>query len=373
MHARLNHNQTPVHNNMRINLPDGSSIAATHKGTIPIHQHLPSAAQLAYILPHLTNEWLLTVGQFCDYDCDVLFRKRACYIAWNNQIILQGLRNRFDGLWDITLPTIKATLSTQQPTFQLNYIVKNDQTKTELAQYIHAAMFSPCIKTLQQAIYNGNLLSWPVEHLNFVKLIRTTIATEKGNLDQERKHLQSTSTPEDLLHNFPSKLEDKTHSQFAQIVSPLLELTPLKQKAYADLTGQFPHKSSRGNQYLFVLYNYDTNAILFEPLKTRQSNEITNAYDKCYAKLAKNLTAPKLYILDNECSADLKLAIIKKNAKYELVPPHQHRRNAAEKAIRTLKNHLLSGLATCDNQFPIHEWDCLLPQCELTLNLLRNS
>ena len=235
-------------------------------------------------------------------------------------------------------------------------------------------MFSPCITTLQQVIYNDNLLSWPVEHLNFIKLIHTTIATEKGHLDQERKHLQSTSTPEDLLHNFPSKLEEKMHSQFAQIVSPLLKLTPLKQKSYADLTGQFPHKSSRGNQYLFVLYDYDTNAILFEPLKTRQSKEITNAYDKCYAKLAKNLTAPKLYILDNECSADLKLAIIKKNAKYELVPPHQHRRNAAEKAIRTLKNHLLSGLATCDNQFPIHEWDRLLPQqCELTLNLLRNS
>ena len=39
---------------------------------------------------------------------------------------------------------------------------------------------------------------------------------------------------------------------------------------------------------------------------------------------------------------------------------------------RTLKNHLLSGLATCDDNYPIHEWDRLLPQCELTLNLLQN-
>ena len=37
--------------------------------------------------------------------------------------------------------------------------------------------------------------------------------------------------------------------------------------------------------------------------------------------------------MDNECSADLKLAIIKNNGKYELVPPHQHRRYSAEKAI----------------------------------------
>ena len=69
--------------------------------------------------------------------------------------------------------------------------------------------------------------------------------------------------------------------------------------------------------------------------------------------------------MDNECSVDLKLAIVKNEGTYELVPPNQHRRNAAEKAIRTLKNHLLSGLATCDENFPIQEWDRILPQCEL--------
>ena len=54
------------------------------------------------------------------------------------------------------------------------------------------------------------------------------------------------------------------------------------------------------------------------------------------------------------------------------IPP-QYRRDAAEAAIQTFKNHLLSGLATCDPQFPIIEWDRLLPQAQLTLNLLRNS
>ena len=77
--------------------------------------------------------------------------------------------------------------------------------------------------------------------------------------------------------------------------------------------------------------------------------------------------------MDNECSNDLKLSILKSNNKYQLVPSNQHRRNAAEKAIRTLKNHLLSGLATCDPNYPIDEWDRLLPQCELTLNLLKTS
>ena len=37
------------------------------------------------------------------------------------------------------------------------------------------------------------------------------------------------------------------------------------------------------------------------------------------------------------------------------------------------KNHLLAGIATCDLDFPITEWDRLLRQSKLTLNLLHPS
>jgi uncharacterized protein YgfB (UPF0149 family) len=69
----------------------------------------------------------------------------------------------------------------------------------------------------------------------------------------------------------------------------------------------------------------------------------------------------------------IKSTLKDKNITFELVPPDQHRRNAAERAVRTFKNHFLAGLATCDPQFPLREWDRLLPQAELTLNLLRNA
>ena len=83
--------------------------------------------------------------------------------------------------------------------------------------------------------------------------------------------------------------------------------------------------------------------------------------------------APKLYILDNEISNEFKNALLKYNLAYQRVPPHIHRRNAAERAIRTFKNHFLAGLATCDPKFPVKEWDRLLEQATLTLNLLRTS
>jgi hypothetical protein len=50
-----------------------------------------------------------------------------------------------------------------------------------------------------------------------------------------------------------------------------------------------------------------------------------------------------------------------------------HRRNKAERAIRTFKAHFLSILASVDPAFPPNRWDLLLPQAELTVNLLRQS
>jgi hypothetical protein len=55
------------------------------------------------------------------------------------------------------------------------------------------------------------------------------------------------------------------------------------------------------------------------------------------------------------------------------VPPHCHRRNAAERAISTFKEHFVAGLSSVDPAFPLHLWDRLLPRAEITLNLLRTS
>ncbi|KAL7478346.1 LOW QUALITY PROTEIN: hypothetical protein ACHAW6_006995, partial [Cyclotella cf. meneghiniana] len=58
---------------------------------------------------------------------------------------------------------------------------------------------------------------------------------------------------------------------------------------------------------------------------------------------------------------------------YELVPPDMHRQNRAEKAIQTFKDHFVAILSGVDESFPMHLWDRLLPQAEMTLNLLRQS
>jgi hypothetical protein len=58
---------------------------------------------------------------------------------------------------------------------------------------------------------------------------------------------------------------------------------------------------------------------------------------------------------------------------FQLVPPYSHRRNSAERAIRSFKDHLIAGLCSTYKSFPMHLWDRILPQAVMTLNMLRTS
>ena len=52
-----------------------------------------------------------------------------------------------------------------------------------------------------------------------------------------------------------------------------------------------------------------------------------------------------------------------------MVPSPTRRANASERATQTFKAHFTAGLASLDPDFPVSEWDRLLEQAILTLNL----
>jgi hypothetical protein len=77
--------------------------------------------------------------------------------------------------------------------------------------------------------------------------------------------------------------------------------------------------------------------------------------------------------MDNKCSATVERYIWSKKINIQLVPPHNHRVNAAEQAIATFKEHFIAALATVDQLCPLQLWDEFLLQVELTLNMLHFS
>jgi hypothetical protein len=142
---------------------------------------------------------------------------------------------------------------------------------------------------------------------------------------------------------------------------------------YTDLTGKFPVRSRKGNSYVMVCYVYYCNYVKVFPMKVRSASEWVKAYDTVHQELTVKGVKPKIQTLDNEASAALNNFFTINDIAYQLVPPHCHRRNTAELAIRTFKEHFVTGLSSVDPAFPLHLWDRLLPQAEFTLNLLRTS
>jgi hypothetical protein len=97
------------------------------------------------------------------------------------------------------------------------------------------------------------------------------------------------------------------------------------------------------------------------------------AYDHIHQELTAKGFKPKLQTLDNEASSALKNFFTTNDVEYQLVPPHCHRHNAAERAIRTLEEQFVAGLSSVDPNFPSHLLDRLFHQAEITLNLLQTS
>ena len=244
------------------------------------------------------------------------------------------------------------------------------QTKSlaDLVGFLHPVAFSPYTTTWLNAIKKGFFRSWTGLTTKVVsKYLPKLPATTMGHMDQTRKHVCSTKTDEPISHDDDQQEPNNhlTHNVFSTI-----EETG---KVYDDQTGQLPVRSSAGNQYIIVLYDYESNAIITEALKTRQGPEILKAYAKIIQYLKGRGFHPRVHWLNNKASNAMKTYDQANQIEYQSVLPHMHRRNAAERAIRTWKNRFIAGLCSTDCQLPMHLWCRLIPQAILTLNMLQAS
>ncbi len=189
----------------------------------------------------------------------------------------------------------------------------------------------------------------------------------KGHKQKTKSGLRSTKTP-------VKSGDDNNNMETASIHLPhpptkqqelVLRIFDLSNKAqqlmYTNQTGKFSKKSSKGNHYIMVLIETDSSAILVEAMKNRSAGERLRAYLILVNCLRNASVTPKMHILDNECLEEFKAQIRKNNMTFQLVPPHNHQRNIAEKAIQTFKVHFISILCETDKDFPLHLWCRLLP------------
>jgi hypothetical protein len=335
---------------------------SSHTADLDIPE-LNAAASKANVSPGMANHSLLSVGELCEKGYIITFKQDTVTICNSGSYhLLRGPQHINTGLWRINL---KQTHNHKPDPIANN--VYELRSAGALVHYLHNALFSPTKSTMLQAVKDGHLITWPSLTEDAInKHLKLTPATAMGHKNQRRQNIQSTSkAPIEKQKTPDTDLGTKTHLVYAVVVD--------QGQLYTDLTGKFPVRSSKGKSYVMVFYIYDCNYVKVIPMKSRSASEWFKSYDRVHQELTVKGFKPKLQTLDNEASTALKNFFTENDIAYQLVPPHCHRRNAAERATRTFKEHFVAGLSLVDPSFPLNLWDRLSPQAEITLNLLRTS
>jgi len=137
---------------------------------------LPLATRHGHVVPHLATQPLLSIGQLCDARCDVAFTASMVTISHNNSVVLQGQCTTKSKLWELNI--------CPPPTASTNAALGTAST-ADLVAFAHAALFSPALSTLEEALCQGHLPEFAGLTLaSLQKHPPLSDATIKGHLDQ---------------------------------------------------------------------------------------------------------------------------------------------------------------------------------------------
>jgi hypothetical protein len=359
-------NKQPATTPISVTLPDGGTLLSTHTCNLNIPWLPPDVTQ-AHIIPGLSHSSLISTKKFCDAGYSVGFNRHLCAVFdAANRCVLHGPRDLRTQLWNLpTNPTQPpqntcTTISTTE-TFMANNVHTIPHLQNRV-KYMHQTFFCPPSQTLINAANLGFLDNIPFLTPELIlKHLEKTPATAKGRMKLQSMGLRSTrrnnyaKPTANNLFCFAA-LADKQHGTF-----------------YTDCTGNLPVRALDGQQLIFVAYDYDTNYIFAIPIESTKSEDIMNAFRMVVETLTAHGYTPTFNVTDNQAATAIKQYCLSKNITVQLVEPHNHRVNAAERAIQTFKNHFISGLCATDVNFPLQLWNHLVPQAVITCNTLRRS
>ncbi len=287
-------NICPATNPITITLPNGKTIKSTHTCNLDI-PWMPSEMTQAHIVPGLAHSSLISTKVFCDAGCKVSFDELECRVYFKNKLMLAGKRDPTTTLWRLPInPTAPPSavntvaqqnlqLSTQQQLSHASHLINNVHTLPYLqnqVKYMHQTFFSQPKHTLIKAINNNQLKGIPFMQADLLrKHLARAPAIPKGRMRRPRKGLRSTrrkkkgrrermQEQEENENELRMKEEaEEEHAGCNNVFCYAALADKQTGTIYTDATGALPHVSLEGNQYYFVAYDYDTNAIFAIPVK----------------------------------------------------------------------------------------------------------
>ena len=340
---------------------------------------MPRKMTQAHIVPGLAHSSLISTKAFCDAGCNVSFDEFECRVYFKNKLMLAGSRDPKTMLWRLpinpkappsagnTVAQKKLQLSTQQQISHASHFANNVHTFPYLqnqVKYMHQKFFSQPKHTLIKAINNNQLKGVSFVQADLLrKHLAQSPAVPKGRTRRPGKGLRSTRRKkkgrrdkiqeQEENENELRMKDDKEekHAGYNNIFCYAVLADKQTGTIYTDATGALPHVSLEGSQYYFVAYDYDTNASFAIPIKDLKDETIITAFDEIFKDLTEKGYKPQFNVIDNQDTTPLKAYLKKEDCTWQFVEPTNYRVNAAERAIQTYKNHMISGLSTTDVDF----------------------
>jgi hypothetical protein len=146
-------------------------------------------------------------------------------------------------------------------------------------------------------------------------------STIKGHLNQQRQNTRTTKIKDAQVIVPDPDIDHGVKTLF--VYAATIDAGQI----YTDQTGRFPVVWSKVKKYIMILYDYDINAILAQPIKDRTAPELLKAFQFMEQELVARRLKPKLMKLDNEASTLLKAYLHQQDITFQLAPPYSHRRN----------------------------------------------
>jgi hypothetical protein len=244
------------------------------------------------------------------------------------------------------------------------------QTQANAIKFAHQSLCNPKISTLLKAVCRGFLKGCPnLSETLILNYLNPSSATAKGHMKRLRHGLRSTQPkqkngtiilpapvpqivppvlplfasnvipaypgPAHGMQPGPNVIADDGDESIANIFCFGAFAIKNSGIVYHDLTGLFPFMSFDGSVCFFVLYHYESNAILAIPIAGLDNVSIYNAYKKYFEDLTAKGFKPKLNAMDNQATRHIKKFLTKNNCKLQIVEPHYHHVNATEQSIQT--------------------------------------
>ena len=381
--------------NLSLNTPSQVPIFTSSTLKLKLNRLLMKALQAFRVgnIPHN----LVAVSTLVDAGCSVHFYHWGFDIDLNGETIYKGWRDQKTRLFQMSLvddntPNIvpdsddvdfKRTDGMIMSAIQWSVnSIYECQNKEQLVKYFHASFGSHVKSTLSSAARAGYLQGCPgftQESIN--KYIMVEDATEMGHMTKSPAGARSTTTQSKRGRKSAFHLEQQAAANDAMALpeqepgnkkTHLVFMTAKLANDYiaSDQTGAYPRTSSRGCKYICVFYIYDANCIKGIPVKSRHSSELLRAYQTIYKWCERRGFKPSLHRLDNETSQEVEDFIATQKTDMQYSAPGRHCA-PAEKAVQTYKACFKSTTASLPPEFPIAYWCRLLPQIDLSVNIVR--